>query len=159
MVQVDVQGAELPPAAYSGAAVRLIATRRTVLVRSATVVEDVEEITAETVRHGVTFIRYVPFAAFEQQGAMPLVAGIGYQIDSALDLDWVDAASFVQEVDAQGLITNAVEFTVSVPPPSLDQPGPFQSSTVIPLQVIRDGPAWISMLEAARQTLLDNLYG
>lgn len=133
--------------------VQLLSTRKTVQPRSATTVEDVEEIAVQTTRHGVYFLRYVPYQAFVQSGWLPLVAPIGFAIDSALDLDGIDAAVFVQDVDAAGLLTNAIEFTVSIPPPSFDQPGPFSTTVEIPIQSIYNGDQWFLKLFEAQNML------
>lgn len=133
--------------------VKLLGTRRTVIPRSQTTIEDVEEIQATTTRHGVYFIRYVPYTAFTSSGWLPLVAPIGFAIDSALDLDGIDSAVFVQDVDAAGLITNAIEFTVSIPAPSADQPGPFSTTVEVSIQSIYNGDEWFTRLFDAQAML------
>jgi hypothetical protein len=133
--------------------VQLVSTRRTIIPRSATTVEDVEEIAVSTTRHGVYFLRYVPYTSFTSSGWLPLVAPIGFAIDAALDLDGIDAAIFLQDVDAAGLLSNQIEFTVSVPPPSADVPGPFSTTVEIPIQKIYDGTEWYTALFDAQAML------
>lgn len=133
--------------------VKLLGTRRTIIPRSQTNIEDVEEITAVTTRHGVYFVRYVPYTSFTQSGWLPLVATIGFAIDSALDLDGIDAAVFLQDLDEAGLIKNLIEFTVSIPPPSAEQPGPFSTTVTVPIQTIADGLDWFTRLFDAQAML------
>jgi len=133
--------------------VQLLSTRRTVIPRGATSVEDVEEIQVQTTRHGVYFMRYVPYQAFQDSGWLPLVAPIGFAIDSALDLPGIDAAVFLQDVDPAGLLTNLIEFTVSIPSPSPDQPGPFSTTVEITVQSIYNGDEWFLKLFAAQDML------
>lgn len=153
-VMLDAAGGEIDPNAPTVyGSVQLLSTRRTVIPRGATTVEDVEEIQVQTTRHGVYFMRYVPYQAFVQSGWLTLVAPIGYAVDSALDLDGIDAAVFLQDVDPAGLLTNLLQFTVSVPSPSLEQPGPFSTTVDVPIQSIYNGDAWYQSLFDAQAQL------
>lgn len=157
MPTLAADGSPVPTDTSVYDAVRVVSTRRTVLVRSATQVVDVEEIGAETTRHGVFFLRYVPYQSFLDADALVLVAPIGYQIDSALDLPIVAGALFVQDVDEAGLLTNAIEFTVQAPSPDPAQPGPFTTTVTIPVQTMYDSTDWFTKLYAAVQTIQANL--
>lgn len=154
---LDVEGNPVPTDTSVYDAVRVVSTRRTVLVRSSTQVVDVAEIGAETTRHGVFFLRYVPYQAFLDGNALVAVAPIGYQIDSALDIPGIGPAMFVQDVDDAGLLTNAIEFVVSVPAPTPEQGGPFTTTVTITIQEFYDSTDWPTKFYAAQQTILSNL--
>lgn len=153
MPPLDASGQPIATDSSVYDAVRVVSTRRTVLVRSQTQVEDVEEIGAETTRHGVFFLRYVPYQNFADASALVLVAPIGYAIDSALDLPEVVGAQFVQEVDDSGLLTNAMEFTVQWIDPDPAHAGPYTDSFIVSLQAIYNGDAWYSQIGATVQTI------
>lgn len=153
MPPLDATGNPIPTDQSVYDAVRIVSTRRTVLVRSQTQVEDVEEIGAETTRHGVFFLRYVPYQNFADASALVLVAPIGYAIDSALDIPEVVGAQFVQTVDDAGLLTNAMEFTVQYVSPDPTHPGPYTDTFVVSIQSIYNGDDWYSQIGATVQTI------
>lgn len=133
--------------------VRLLAAKRDVLVRGPTLVEDVERIDAVTTRHGVSFTRYVPYTSFVASGWLPLVATIGFAIDSALDLQGIGPAVFDQQLDDNDLLTNGIEFVVSIPPPSPSVGGPFSTRVFVAMQTIADGLDWFTALFQAQDLL------
>lgn len=157
MPTLDASGAPIPTDTSVYGAVKVLSTRRIPWVRSTTLVVDAAEIGAETSRHGVFFLRVVPYQTFQDATALVLVAPIGYAIDSALDLDIVAGALFVQELDASGLLTNAVEFTVQAPSPDPARPGPFTTTVTIPIQTLYDSTDWYTRLYAAVQTIEANM--
>lgn len=115
------------------------AARRTVQVRSATLAEDVMEIHATTKPSGATFVRNVPYDTWKKKGAAGTIAVIATHIEHIFSVrPNVRSAAAIQEVGDNGLITNAVEFVVRLDPPSDDQPGPFQDTVSIPVQVLHD---------------------
>lgn len=114
----------------------VLAQHRTVAVRSPTVVEDVEEITAQTKPSGVTFTRTVPYAVWHAQGASGLLEPIAERIEEIL-LKWpVSGGVGTQTLDPSGLVVNQVEFTVSINPPDPSQPGPMTATVSIPVQAL-----------------------
>lgn len=156
MPPLDAGGNPIPTDTSVYGSVQIVSTRRTVLVRSATQVVDVEEIGAETTRHGVFFLRYVPYQSFADADALVLVAPIGYAIDSALDLDFVVGAMFVQDIDASGLLSNAIEFTVQAPGTAAN-PGPFTDTVTVSVQSIYNGDDWYTKLGDAVRVIQANL--
>jgi hypothetical protein len=116
----------------------IVSTSRTTLVRSSISVEDVEEIQAETVPHRVFFIRYVPYANFDPQYIEVLVTPISYAIETILAQGLAVSAVFVQDLDPSSLLTNAMEFTVSVAGTKPGIPGPFTDTVTIAIQTLHD---------------------
>jgi hypothetical protein len=116
----------------------IVSTSRTTLVRSSISVEDVEEIQAETVPHRVFFIRYVPYASFDLQFIEVLVTPIAFAIESILGSGLAVGATFVQDLDASNLLTNAMEFTVQVQSSKPGISGPFTTTVTIPIQTLHD---------------------
>lgn len=121
----------------------VMATNRTVEVRSPTLVEDVMEIHATTKPSGVTFVRAVPYKTWAGKGAAGTIAIIAEHIEHIFSVrPSVVSGAAIQQVDQSGLLVNAVEFTVEIDPPSDSQPGPFQSTVTIPVQVLHDQDAY-----------------
>lgn len=132
----------------------VVASNRTVLVRSATLTEDVEELHVVTKPSGVTFVRDVLYTVWKSGAWKAGIELIAQHIEHIFAVrPHVIAASGVQQVDAQGLISNAVEFIVSVDGTSDANPGPFQSTVTIPVQVLHDDDAFDSYFDATIASL------
>lgn len=117
----------------------ILAASRTVLVRSAQLTEDVEELHAITKPSGVTFVRDVPYAAYAAGGAHKALEPIALHIEHIMkSRPHVVSGASVQLVDAQGLLTNAVQFLVSYSGVDAGRAGPFQDTVTITVQVLHD---------------------
>lgn len=118
---------------------QVLATNRTVEVRSPTLVEDVVEIHAVTKPSGVTFTRAVPYKVWAAAGAAGTIDVIAEHIEHIMAVrPNVISGAAIQQVNQSGLLVNAVEFVVQIDPPSDSQPGPFQATVDIPVQVLHD---------------------
>lgn len=126
----------------------VLAANRTVDVRSPTLVEDVVEVHVRTKPSGATFTRAVPYKSWLHKGAAGTIAIIAEHIEHVFSVrPSVIDANAVQQVDGSGLLSNAVEFIVEIDPPSDDQPGPFQGTVTIPVQVLHDQDTYDAYFE------------
>lgn len=115
----------------------ILATNRTVDVRSPTLVEDVEEVHVSTKPSGVTFVRLVPYKTFAAKGAGPSVEPIAAHIEHIMaSRPHVVSGAAVQGVDQSGLLTNSVEFLVEYDDETGSRPGPFSDTVTIPVQTL-----------------------
>jgi hypothetical protein len=108
---------------------------RTIQVLSPTQVVDVERIDAVTTPSGVPFWRYVPVPAFLAEGSGPWLEPLASAIEQRLASGLADAASMIEDTDANGLIQDLVRFTVSVPP-GPGKLGPFTTTVDVPVQLL-----------------------
>lgn len=112
----------------------VVAQQRTILVRSPTRVEDVQEIHAVTHPHSVTFVRYVPITAWKAKGAAALIAPIAERIEGLFHRWPILSAGAVQDVDGNGLITNGVEFVVHAGKAKSGDPEAHTATVTVPVQ-------------------------
>lgn len=136
----------------SGGIASVLSFYRDQEVRSATSVIDVEVIQFETIPHGVYCERNVPYQSFLENGYDPLIAPIAEAIEYALQNGYADWAVFVQDVGPNGLISNQMQFGVSVPPTATD-PGPYSTTVTVTVQQLYDGTAPIPQIDAARSAI------
>jgi len=132
---------------------RILSSRRTIQVRSQTLVEDVQEIVAEALPSGVTFTRLVPLQTFQAQGASALIAPIANNIQAIIDQGYAVGGIGVQKVDANGLISNWVDFTVEINPPDATQPGPFTTTVEVSVQALHDQTDFADTFDPTIQNL------
>lgn len=126
----------------------VVATNRTVDVRSPTLVEDVEEVHALTKPSGVSFVRLVPYKTWQSKGAGPALAVIAEHIEHIFAArPHVVSGAAVQLVDQSGLLKNAVEFVVEIEGATDAQPGPFRDTVTIPVQALHDLDAFDSYFD------------
>lgn len=111
---------------------------RTVKVLGPSSVVDVERVSATTLPHGVYFERDVPLTVWGTAAADEYVNELAVAIEQRLEGGVADTAAFVQDVDDTGLLTDAVEFTVSIPPPP-DAVGTFTTTVVVPVNLLVGG--------------------
>src|SRR6266704_2169398 len=111
-----------------------------VQVLSATLAIDVETVGVVTTPGEVFFEYQFPREEW-QGGSGPFVAAaldpIANEVESWLaytsgGVGSVADLSYVQDVDASGLLTAFLDFTIRVPSPSTDRPGPFTASVRVP---------------------------
>ena len=111
---------------------------RTVKVLGPSQVIDVERVSATTLPHNVYFERDVPLTIFGTAGADDYVNELAVAIEQRLQGGVADSAAFVQDVDDSGLLVDAIEFTVSIPPPP-DSTGTFTTTVVVPVNLLTAG--------------------
>lgn len=116
----------------------VVAQHRTVLVRSQTLVEDVMELTAITSPSGVTFVRSVRYDVWHSGGAGPALQPIAEHIEAIMAHWPVLSGAAIQQVDASGLITNAVEFVITLPGELGSQAPPHTTTVDVPVQALHD---------------------
>ena len=116
---------------------KLLGSTRGVQQRTPTSAEDVEELEVATKPSGIKFVRNVPYASWTGGQWRADVSTIASHIEHILaSRPHVVSGVPVQNVDGQGLITNAVEFLLSYT--AADGSGPFQDTVNIPVQALHD---------------------
>lgn len=138
----------------------VLATNRTVDVRSPTLVEDVMEVHAITSPSGVTFVRLIPYKTFAAKGAGPSIAPIAEHIEAIMAArSHVVSGAAVQGVDQSGLLTNSVEFVVEYDSADDNVPGPFSDTVTIPVQALYDQTTFDNYFDAVVQRLAAEAAG
>jgi hypothetical protein len=127
-------------------------------MRSPTQAIAVQELTVSTRPTGVTFVRNVPVTSWSGGQWKADVTAIAASIEHIFSArPHVTAASPVQLVDDQGLITNAEQFLLSYT--SDDGSGPFQGHVTIPVQVLRDETTFDTYFDPEVKLLSDAAAG
>ncbi len=122
-----------------------LGSHRDIQVLSPTLVVDVERVSGSTIPHNVTFERVVPLTIFGTASADAYIDELAVAIEQRLDSGLADAASFTQDVDANGLVTDAIEFVVSVMGGDA-QPFPFSTTVTVPVTLLTADPAFVGDL-------------
>lgn len=126
---------------------------RTVQVISSSQVNDVMEIAATSIPHGVFFQKVVPYAAWLDQTYEFVVDGIGEFIEGAFAEPYVVGAAYIQDVNpTTGLLDDALDFTLQVPTPA-GKMGPFQATQRIFYNVLPFGIDYNSIFAATLTAL------
>ena len=123
--------------------------QRTVEVLGPSQVADVMRVGATTVPHNVYFERNIPITVWQAGGSGGFLARLAQAIEDRFNSGLADNASFVQDVDDSGLLTDAISFTVSIPP-SDAQMGPMSTEVVIPVNLLTADPAFVGDLVSSR---------
>jgi len=105
-------------------------THRTIQVIGGTAI-DVQEIDVTTIPHGVDFTRAVPYSAWQTNSEDSLIAPVAEAIESRLGDDFIGGAAFTQELGANQLLANAIEFTVWLPTNHA-----FTTTVVVPVDLL-----------------------
>ncbi len=134
----------------------IVSQHRTVLVRSQTLVEDVMELTATTTPSGVTFVRSIKYDVWHSGGARAALQPIADHIEAIMDSWPVVSGAAVQQVDASGLITNAVEFVLTLPGELASQAPAHTVSVDVPVQALHDQSDFGSYFNGPLQALQAN---
>lgn len=117
----------------------ILATNRTVEVRSPTLVEDVMEVHAQTKPSGVTFTRAIPYSTWKAGNAGASLAIIAQHIEHIFaSRPHVVSGAAVQQLGQNGLLSNGVEFVVSYDSTDGSGRGPFSDTVTIPVQALHD---------------------
>lgn len=114
--------------------------RRTVQVLGSSQVQDVMEVGFATVPSGVYAQVLVPYTAWQQEGAAAFLEPIAEGIEDALAQPDVTGASFVQEIDANGLLTDALELTVTLPSAGAGA-GSMSTTVTVPVSALGADPS------------------
>lgn len=116
----------------------VVSTRRTTQVLSPTQVQDVMLIGVRTNPHGVYFERAVPYTDWV---ANPLGVGLYAEppadnIETLLANGPAVAASYIEDLDATGLVKGFIAFVLQVASPDPTRPGPFETTVDVPIDVV-----------------------
>ena len=116
----------------------IVSSRRTTQVLSPTRVQDVMVIGVQTIPHRVYFERAVPYTDWVQSPvgvalyAEPPADNIEYELTSGPAI----AASYIEDLDASGLVQGFIEFVLQVESGDPNRPGPFQTTVDVPISVV-----------------------
>lgn len=116
----------------------VVSSRRTTQVLSPTRVLDVMLIGVQTIPHGVYFERAVPYVDWVQSPlgvalyAEPPADNIEFLLTSGPAI----GASYVEDLDASGLVKGFIEFVLQVESNDPIRTGPFQTTVDVPMDVV-----------------------
>ena len=145
----------LPGAGIGTGPFTVVTQQRSTLVRSPTVVEDVEIIGVVTSPSNVYFERAVPYQTWQENGAAVLISQIAQNIENVLAAGQASSAWFTQDIDPSGLIVNEVTFQVTLPP-TATQYGPMTTNVAVTVQDLYQGTNYQAALAAALASLKAN---
>ncbi len=124
-------------------------------------VVDVERCAAETIPSKVFFEVYVPRAAFNP-GTVDAIwlAPIAQEIEYLIGSGQAASILYVEEPDpTTGLLDFFFDITVSVPSPSVTQPGPFEATVRVPALSFLERLLIDALVIPAIDAALANLQG
>lgn len=117
----------------------LVSSRRSSEVVSPTVVQDVMLLGARTTPHNVYFERAVPYhdwlSAPVNQFDFYLLPPSD-NIETALTSGPAIAASYIEDLDASGLVQGFISFVLEVKSNDPTRPGPFLTTVDVPMDVV-----------------------
>ena len=122
-----------------------ISSYRDVQVLGPTLVVDVERVVASTVPHNVYFERTVPLTIWGTGAADDYINELADAIEQRIGSGLADGASFAQDVDASGLLSDQIIFNVSItgPPPN---GGLFTTTVTVPVNLLTADTAFVGDL-------------
>lgn len=120
-------------------------SHRDIQVLSGTQVIDVERVAGTTVPSGIYFERVVPLTIFGTAAATAYVSRLAQAIEDRISSGLADSAAFVQDVDASGLLFDAIEFLVSYVGPH-PEGGAFTTTVTVPVNLLTADPAFVGDL-------------
>lgn len=143
---------------------QIVSSRRTTQVLSPTRAQDVMLIGVQTKPHAVYFERAIPYTDWVQSpvGVALYAEPPADNIEYLLAQGTAVAASYIEDLDASGLVKGFIEFVLQVESNDPAKPGPFQTTVDIPIEVVSQanlaGGGLISSefnqaLEALRETV------
>lgn len=127
---------------------------RTVWVKSQTSAIDAMRIGVRTGTHGVEFDVMVPYLEWQLNGADLIATPLANGIEVILDAGFAADAWYIEDADVSGLLAFFIEFLVTIPPPSPDQPGPMSTTVLVPVKRVADYTYVQGLLDAARAQLV-----
>jgi len=114
-------------------------TRADVQVLSPTEVQDVQRISAVTVPHNVWFEVLVPRKGWLQGDIDRQLLAISGMIETIIDHGTATDATYVEDLDVNGLVQSYIEFVIEVPAPSPSQVGSMTTTVRVPYGVMLAG--------------------
>lgn len=133
-------------------------SNRDIQVLSPSQVIDVERVAGYTVPSGVYFERVVPLTIWGTDAGTEYVDELAAVIEQELAGGFAKAASFVQDVDATGLVFDAIEFFVSIENAGPNH-GTFSTTVTVPVNLLTaglggSGTAYQAMFDIAYKQLV-----
>lgn len=111
-------------------------------VFSQTQFADTERVYANTVPHGVPFWAYIPKTSFMKLSGDAMLEQLATAIEGLLSSGGASSASMIEDTDENGLITDLVRFTLSIPgDPTLG--ANFTTTVDIPVVTLTDTEGFI----------------
>lgn len=108
---------------------------KSVQVLSPSQVIDVEVLGATTIPSGVYFEVSVPLASWSAGAFDAFLSPVATAIEQRLSGGSADAASWRQDVDDTGLLTDYIDFVVSITPPA-GTTGPMSTVVSVPMNLL-----------------------
>lgn len=140
------------------ASYQVVTSYRTVVVMSQTTVLDAEYVVCISVPHGIGFAYAVPLDSWHAGAGEGLLDVIAVQLEALAVSDHVVGGVGVQEIDAQGLLADAVDLTVRFDRTAQGLP-PLDGSVTVPIQAFFDASTGIggfrinTLVDAAGNTV------
>jgi hypothetical protein len=122
-----------------------LGSHRDIQVLGPTQVIDVERVSGSTNPHNVYFERVVPLTIFGTTAADAYVNELANAIEDRINSGLADTASFSQDVDASGLLTDVIEFVVSYTATD-PRKGTFTTTVTVPVDLLTADPAFVGQL-------------
>jgi hypothetical protein len=121
--------------------------RRTVQVLSPSQVLDVEEIGATTTPSGIYFQMAVPYESWLAVGSDAFLTPLATAIENEISSGQATGAVWRQDVDDAGLLTDFIDFTVTIPP-AAGRTGPMSTIVSVPTNLLVGDPAFFNLTVA-----------
>src|SRR6266702_1303202 len=118
---------------------------RDIQVVSSTLVIDIENVAGTTNPHGIYFLRRVPLTIFGTAAADDYVNELANAIEDRLSSGLADNAAWREEVDSLGLLTDVVDFLVSIQGTG-PIPGTFSDIVTVPVNLLTADTAFVGDL-------------
>ena len=115
-----------------------LGSHRDIQVLSPSQVIDVERVAGATVPSGIYFERVVPLTIFGTSAATDYVNELATAIEQRISSGLADTAAFAQDVDANGLVQDVIEFVISIPGPP-EGGGTFSTTVSVPVNLLTAG--------------------
>lgn len=116
----------------------IVATRSDTQAVGPDTIVPVQRATVRTSPSGVEFDYLIPQATFDSETAELAVAPIAQQIEYYISSGQVAGAEYVEDLNDSGLVEFFIDFVVTIPQPSPNQPGPMTTIARVPLLALSD---------------------
>ena len=106
---------------------------------------DIQNVAGYTIPHGIYFLRRVPLTIFGTSTADAYVNELANAIEDRIASGLAETAAWREDVDLAGLLTDVVDFYVTVtgPPPIS---GTFTDVVSVPVNLLTADPAFVGDL-------------
>ena len=115
-----------------------LGSHRDIQVLGPTQVIDVERVAAVTVPSGVYFERIVPLTIFQGGDPGAYIAELADAIEQRIQGGVATTAAFAQDVDANGLVQDVIEFVIEIAGPP-EGGGTFSTTASVPVSLLTAG--------------------